>query len=86
MAPSTIFLIPTHGHTDRSCFTTVNAAGKVHQRLFAGVHDSIRKTAEDPEILHEAQVAARQILDGFYAVQGRILEGMEWTSGTGDAK
>ncbi|MBE6381878.1 MAG: hypothetical protein E7049_02560 [Lentisphaerae bacterium] len=71
---------------DRSCFTTVNAAAKVHQRLFAGVHDSIRKTAEDPEILHEAQVATRQILDGFYAVQGRILEGIEWTSGTGDAK
>jgi len=63
---------------DRSCFTTVAAAGEVHHRLFAGAHDAIKETAEDPGMINEAQIAARQILDGFYQAQGKTLEGIEW--------
>ncbi len=65
---------------DRSCFATVAAAGEIHHRLFAGVHDVIRDTAIDSDMIHEAQVATKQILEGFYAAQGKVLEGIEWKS------
>ena len=50
----------------RGAFTSIRSATKKHEELFAAAHKAIKDTASDPKVVEEAQVLAKQTIEGFY--------------------
>lgn len=57
----------------RSAFTSINKTAKIHGELFASAHRAIRETASDPKVVEEAQAQIKQILEGFYHKDVKII-------------